>query len=147
MITIAYKHSDKEIAVDSRRSRGDVIASDKEKKFKTVNGVTFIQCGFPCENDILISAWFNPESFKCTSNGAFVIEGEKAYRFGIDKSDRPWKEELKCDDALGSGFKFAVAAMDFDCSAKDAVNYAKTRDSATGGRAHVFKIGGNKNNK
>ena len=41
--------------------------------------------------------------------------------------------------AIGSGAKFAIAAMDCGKSAKDAVKIARRRDSYTGGHIHTIK--------
>ena len=41
---------------------------------------------------------------------------------------------------MGSGGDFALAAMDFGCSARQAVKYAMTRDTCTGGRVKVLKV-------
>lgn len=41
---------------------------------------------------------------------------------------------------MGSGYQFAIAALDLGKTAKEAVNYAKTRDIYTGGRVRVFDV-------
>jgi ATP-dependent protease HslVU (ClpYQ) peptidase subunit len=58
---------------------------------------------------------------------------------GIDDNEF-WVENLYCNQGVGSGFKFAISAMDHGKSAKDAVKYAATRDIYTGGKIHVYDI-------
>lgn len=47
---------------------------------------------------------------------------------------------VEFDIAWGSGEEFALAAMDFGNSAEEAVKYAMTRDTCTGGKVHVYDI-------
>jgi len=47
---------------------------------------------------------------------------------------------IKYNKGLGSGRDFAIAAMDHGKSAKEAVKYAMTRDTYTGGRIRVFNV-------
>lgn len=41
--------------------------------------------------------------------------------------------------AIGSGYKFALAALDFGKTPQEAVKYAMKRDSGTGGRIRVIE--------
>ena len=47
---------------------------------------------------------------------------------------------LTYNDADGSGYAFAISAMDFGCDARGAVKYASTRDNYTGGRIKVINV-------
>ena len=42
--------------------------------------------------------------------------------------------------AIGSGNRFALAAMDFGKTAKEAVEYAACRDVYTGGKVESFRL-------
>ncbi|WP_210772140.1 hypothetical protein [Rhodanobacter lindaniclasticus] len=42
--------------------------------------------------------------------------------------------------AIGSGWQFAIAAMDFGKTAKQAIEYAMTRDNGTGGGVDFVRI-------
>lgn len=42
--------------------------------------------------------------------------------------------------AIGSGWQFALAAMDFGKTAKQAIEYAATRDNGTGGGVDYVRI-------
>ena len=140
MTTIAYNHKDKQIAVDSRSSRDNVIMSDHVDKSKLVNGVTFVLCGAACDYSILIDMYFGSESKLVPEANAFVIDDGKVYRIGCTADGVFWKQECEHNDALGSGWEYALAAMDFGRDAEEAVEYAKTRDCYTGGEVHVFNV-------
>lgn len=140
MTTIAYNHQDKEVAVDSRVSRGNLIVTDKANKRLLVKGVEFFICGATCDFDLLVDSYFNGKSDLVPDASAITIDNGKAYRCGVESDGTGWKQELVNNDAMGSGADWAIAAMDFGCNSKDAVNYAKTRDNCTGGRVRVFKV-------
>ncbi len=94
-------------------------------------------CGSLSDIDTFINEYPNIKTeVDC---GGFVIEGGCAY--GVSEKDcKLVKYKLTYNDADGSGYAFALAAMDFGKSAKDAVKYAATRDTYTGGRVRVFDV-------
>jgi len=49
-------------------------------------------------------------------------------------------DELPCNESLGSGGWFAMAAVDLGKTARESVEYAMTRDVYTGGKVHVYDI-------
>jgi hypothetical protein len=69
-----------------------------------------------------------------------VVDKGKVYRMGQSISNGFWIDECKFSRADGSGYKFALGAMDHGKSAKDAVKYAMTRDIYTGGKVKVIKV-------
>jgi len=141
MTTIAYCHKDREIAVDSRATRGNIIDSDNDNKLKIVNGVTFIMTGKACDYQLLIDIYFGVDKTELVPDCCcMVIDDGKFYEFSVESDGSTCRDELVSDTAFGSGASFALAAMDFGCNAKDAVKYAKTRDCKTGGRVRVFKV-------
>ena len=48
--------------------------------------------------------------------------------------------ELKFNDYVGSGGYDALRALDFGKSAKEAIEYAATKDCNTGGKVRVFNL-------
>lgn len=50
---------------------------------------------------------------------------------------------LQESDGMGTGSDWAIAALDFKKTAKEAVEYAATKDIYTGGIIREFKIGSN----
>lgn len=141
MTTIAYNHKDKEIAFDSRTSRENLIISDCSRKDQEIDGVIFIQSGPISDFKFILDAYFGVkfEGAPCT-NCAFIVDKGVAYKAAFDPDEGFWVQELKCNDVSGSGGNFALAAMDFGCNAKEAVKYAKKRDTMTGGKVRVVKV-------
>lgn len=143
MTTIAYK--DGVIAYDSRMTSGNLIGSDKWDKRWRCNGYNFFLCGTVADMERFIKE---------------VIAGKKTLIFAcsgvmVDPEGRMWMVDSGADDSdehelvqlpfdtpmsWGSGRDFAIAAMDFGSSAKQAVKYAATRDCGTGGKVNTFKV-------
>lgn len=142
MTTIAYNHKDREIAYDSRLTCDNDIFTDTTNKKKVVNGNTYFTSGRVSDFDDFIND-FEPRK-KALDNlncAMFMVDCDnKVWWLTID--DGVYARSLcECNDAIGSGFPWVMAAMDFGKSAKDAVEYAKTRDCKTGGKVKVFKVG------
>lgn len=140
MTTIAYNHKDKEIAVDSRCTSGTLIVDDKCSKVFKQGGVTFIGGGELADLESLIAGY--PHGFEepVTLNAqAFVVFDGEVYMVRVDKGEYK-HDSINHNSTLGSGGDFALAAMDFGKSAKEAVKYAATRDCATGGRIKTIKV-------
>jgi ATP-dependent protease HslVU (ClpYQ) peptidase subunit len=141
MTTIAYHHKDKQVAVDSRATGGTRINTNKANKTrKNDNGLWFLT-GAVCDIDKFITM---VKDEKCGDDIIVEVSG-----FRISDGRVYWcfmadgffcEEYIDYSMAIGSGGDFALAAMDFGKSAKEAINYAKTRDSATGGRVRVFDV-------
>ena len=100
-------------------------------------------CGSTCDLEFFTS---NYNKYKLTGlddinldcSGIMLRDGKAYHVFeheGVFNED-----ELICNDAYGSGAQFALSALDFGKSAKEAVEYAATRDIYTGGKVHVFDI-------
>lgn len=141
MTTISYNHKDKEIAVDSRLTCGGTITSDKQNKTQIENGVLFIFCGKCCDQDLLVDYYFDRnKSNLLPEASAFVVDRGIAYALTVSDDGVVNKYKMQHNDARGSGEQFALAAMDFGCSAKDAVKYTMTRDIYTGGKIRVIKV-------
>lgn len=140
MTTIAYHHERKEIAYDGRTTRGDIVMNESSEKMETRNGVEFFLCGSTCDFDDLIAKYFGGKSDLNAEANALVIDGDSVYRIGCNSDGSIWKCKQDCNDAIGSGWQFALSAMDFGKSAKEAVEYASTRDLYTGGKISVVRI-------
>ena len=144
MTTIAYNHEERKIAVDSRQTACSFIYSDKAWKIETnEHGHWFIACSV-VDIDSIIAGIGSPrrgrfpkidnvsgfDGIVCDNNGNVLefYHGEDNLMI-LDMVD---------SGACGSGRDYATAAMDFGKSCKEAVEYAMTRDSATGGKVLVF---------
>jgi ATP-dependent protease HslVU (ClpYQ) peptidase subunit len=143
MTTIAYHHKDKEIAVDGRTTMGGLIITDKANKVITrKDGVRFILSGATSDFDGFCAEFSNgvaaSRNYDC---GAIVINNGVVAVAGVDNESGTFFASPRDESfASGSGRDFALSAMDFGKSAKEAVKYASTRDSGTGGRITVVKV-------
>ena len=141
MTTIAYNHKDKEIAIDSRDTAGGCVMSDKASKVIVVDDVTFFPCGAVSEIERLIKAFIDGSTEKRVIDAnAIVMCSRSVFKIGSDEDFGLWENKLDYSFANGSGWTWAMAAMDFGKSAKDAVKYAMTRDFYTGGKIKVIKV-------
>ncbi len=140
MTTIAYK--DGIVAYDSRRTNDDLIVDDDCDKCFRLDGYAFFMCGSFADIEQFVPAYVAQTikgDYSCS--GLMVTPDKDLFIVGCDE-DGPWREAWPKDKprALGSGTSFALAAMDFGCSAKQAVKYAATRDCGTGGKVRTFKL-------
>ena len=143
MTTIVYCHKTKQIAVDSRMtSQGGVIASDSTDK-TTVNdaGIWFLS-GKVSDHADLVKLAHNEDAKLKPECGALLIKNGCVYLVEVNDGAICGHEKLTCNDSIGSGYQFALAALDFGKSAKEAVEYAITKDCYTGGKVRVFNLDG-----
>ena len=140
MTTIAYK--DGVIARDSRAvDPTGFIVSDKEEKMREQDGVKFFCFGRAPDIDKLMRAYFgemlDPE--KIVEANAFAVDGGCLYTMGVENGEI-FKNECMKDEiySFGSGGDVAMGAMEAGCSAVEAVEIAKRRDSLTGGEVKTF---------
>lgn len=144
MTTIAYNHKRKEIAADGRLTAPcGVITNDSYRKVIVENGNHWFLAGSISDHQLLIDI----------HNGDKSVDYElDAYALRVDKDGNvdlcanigngaPTIEPITSNYAIGTGYQFALAAMDFGRSAKEAVEYAATRDSNTGGDIGSASIG------
>lgn len=141
MTTIAYHHESKTMAWDSRRTVNGLITSDSAQKQVTRSGVMFWMTGCICDFELFISMYFGEKSDIVPECEALIWDGKSLFFSGVSGECIFWKEAIDCNFAIGSGQVFAYAAMDFNCNAVDAVEYAKTRDCYTGGRVNSHTLG------
>lgn len=138
MTTIAYHHKNREIAVESRCTGDGVIKSDSDIKFYFVKGDLLFISGQVSDIPIFIEAYKGAKVEKADCNGLAVVNGE-VYFLGVEDG-KIWREKVNVNSAIGSGFKFALAAMDMGKDAFGAVEYACTRDHYSGGLIHHYCI-------
>jgi len=139
MTTICFHKASNTVAVDSRRTSGTFISSDKADKIIHSGDLIFILSGVVRDIHRVVDAYPEVDDRVSEVTG-FLIKEDVAYSLGA-VSGELYVLECDCDDAYGSGADFAIAAMDFGKSAAEAVEYAKTRDTNTGGEVQVIKLG------
>lgn len=143
MTTIAYK--DGVIAYDSQITQGPTISDSNFDKCVTKGKLKFFMSGCTSDYDEFCMAYLeNRPTRKGLSASALLFEDGECYELGTDDDDENdcgiWKHKITSDTAIGSGNKFAYAAMDMGASAKKAVQIAANRDIYTGGRIRTFKV-------
>lgn len=141
MTTIAYDHKNKTIAWDSRKTSSDnIIMNDNENKHVEKDGVHFWLAGTAGDCEFLIDAYFTGHSEKELDCNVLAYDSGVIYMCGTNEDGSIFKDKIETNNAIGSGRKFALAAMDLGKSAKDAVEYVKTREIFTGGKVHSMKL-------
>lgn len=139
MTTVAYHHKDKQIAVDSRMTYCGVVETDCYDKTRVVGSRRYIFEGQVEDIERFIEEHGGVATDAELGCRAVMIENGKAY--DVFKEKGVFKQAIiDYNYAMGSGWKFAVAAMDHGKTAKEAVQYAAKRDIYTGGRIHVYKL-------
>jgi ATP-dependent protease HslVU (ClpYQ) peptidase subunit len=141
MTTIIYDQKSCQIAIDSRSVSGSVIINDKCKKWKEINGSYYFFAGVIAD----IEHFIELENVKgkpdfVNSISCIKVTDSIAYLCGIDDDEGYWQEKMDSNDGTGSGRFFALSALDFGKTAKEAVEYAATRDVYTGGKPCVFDV-------
>lgn len=149
MTTIVYDHKARHIACDSRATSSGLVASDSEIKWhKTDSGEVWFLSGCISDYDLLFDAFKEGDrAFDLPAIPdavAIFVRGGEAFLRGVTDKGEAWTQKLTHSRSIGSGSSFAIAAVDFGKSAKDAVKYAATRDIYTGGKVHVYDIASGK---
>jgi len=146
MTTIVYDHKNKQIACDSRSTIGGTIIDSEAIKYKLVGDKLWFISGRPGDADTFIQQ-YNPlhsANENMDVSGMFVIlEGDCAggVYMAYKDSDNTYAEcMVNHNYAQGSGDQWALAALDFGYSAREAVEYAMTKDVYSGGKVHVYDI-------
>lgn len=152
MTTIAYCHNSRTIAADGRACLPDgMIISDTEAKLFTArNGDVIAAAGDVPLIEVVFELWptYTMEdlaSCEGMSMSAIIYDAERdvfiMYSLntcGHTPPEVQWT--LEYNYAIGSGDHYALAAMDHGANAVEAVKYAMTRDSGTGGEVTMFHV-------
>lgn len=142
MTTIVYCHKTKQIAVDSRVTAGMLIKSDSAAKFiKNKRGEIWFISGQRSEGENYSKLKHGDVVNDDFNIDAIVIKDGEVYS-AIESNGVLSFCKVEWNEATGSGNEFALAALDFGKTAKEAVEYAATKDCYTGGKVHVFNLDG-----
>jgi len=144
MTTIVYDHNKKQIACDSRESADGFLHNDTAEKFYRRDGVIWFISGHKGDANIFIDSFeHNKEAVENVSCGGMYVKDKLVYVAAVENGI--YKTSLMdYTDGCGSGGWMALAAVDLGKSAKEAVEYAITRDLFSGGKIRVFDIETNK---
>lgn len=142
MTAIVYCHKTKQVAFDSRGTSGNgIILTEKANKAFIKDGEVWIYSGKGYEIG-LFSKFKHKDEVEGNFNiMALVIKKGKCFLAVIDDGYM-CIDEIEFNECLGSGGRFAYCALDFEATVKEAVEYAITRDSHSGGKVRVFNIDG-----
>lgn len=145
MTTIVYDHERKQIAIDSRATSSGLIASDSEIKWHNdEHGNIWFLSGCISDYDLLFDAFKDGDrAFDLPAIPdaiAIFVRGGEVFLRGVTDKGEAWTQKLTHDRSIGSGSNFGIAALDFGRNAKEAVQYAATRDIYTGGKVYVYDI-------
>lgn len=142
MTTIVYCHKTKQVAIDSRiSSSGGLIVSDTFKKFRVRNGVLFFMSCSIHNMEEIMDQWFRiGKKWKGEKFSCLVVIKKKVRVFYSCPDGETISFPAEFNEACGSGMEWALAAMDFGATASDAIKYAMTRDSNTGGKVHCYDV-------
>jgi hypothetical protein len=140
MTTLAYDHTKKQIAIDSRITSNGTIRTDSYNKIiRNEIGVWFFT-GKCCDEELLSTLKHDDRVEVAPDVTALLIHDKKVYLVLVNEEGYCEWFEVNHDCAYGSGQDFALAALDFGKSAEDAVKYAMTRDIYTGGDIQVANV-------
>ena len=140
MTTIAYDGN--MIAYDSRLTAGNIIVDDDDMKRIDRHGYIFFILGNTDEvTDFLKLFKGNNDADRELSISAIVYIDGDFFKCGVEDK-KLWKCPIRPGNfaVLGSGSEFALAAMDCEKNAVEAVEIAMGRDVNTGGRIRTFEI-------
>ena len=140
MTTIAYKHKDKQIAVDSRVTCGGVIMSDEAVKYEYHDAALFFFAGEKGDIRKLVDVYNGGKAEGEVNCIAFVFVDGVVRRVNVGDDGLLQSSTVDYDSSIGRGDEVALTAMDYGASAKEAVEHAGKRTTSTGGITRVYDI-------
>ena len=143
MTTIVYDHKARHIAVDGQTTQGNRICTTEAIKWKQDGDDWWFICGSVADRDRLIEhiKANDPDAPKWPIEcSAFWVRGGQVFQCVVTDDGEPCVSGVCYSDAMGSGEQYALSALDHGKTAKEAVEYAATRDTGTGGKVSVFDV-------
>jgi len=138
MTTLAYKHKDNQIAIDSRITSNGTIRTDEYDKTITNDIGTWFFTGSCCDQLDLSKLRHNDHVDVIPDVTALLVHEGDVYLVLVNSGGYCEWFKIDHDCAYGSGGDFALASMDHGKTALEAVEYACTRDIYSGGELRVF---------
>lgn len=132
MTTIAYDHVNKRIAVDGRAQMADVILTDSAIKWLRQDDELWIFCGLTADFEDLAKLKHNDKPDVLPDCEALMVKQGKVYLVSFNQGYCCYTE-CQYNIAKGSGWKFALAALQLGKTAVEAVSLASTLCVYTGG--------------
>ena len=140
MTTIVYDHKNKQIAIDGRLNTNGVIVSDNTEKWKSgeFESVWFFT-GSPSDDSDLMLLSHNDKPDVKPDSTALVAKNNECWLVTFN-GEFCQHTKLNYNFSIGSGWKFALSALDYGASAEEAIVHASKRDVYTGGKITVFDV-------
>jgi len=138
MTTIAY--DGRYLVAEGRETMSSTIVRDDTDKFYKIGSDVFVLCGRTSDCVKFSNEFKEGLQVNYTDAGGFYFDGtEVSLVFVCTDTNKIMKSRLTTKYwADGSGRDWAIAALDFGRSAVEAVKYATTRDSHSGGLIRCF---------
>ena len=143
MTTVLYNHKERKIALDSRISNGGFITSDEFDKTITNEKGTWFFCGDTCDYEEMskLSHGDKVNTDNLPDCMALLVDDDSGVYCVIVNHDGYCKyTKTTYVEGIGSGHKYAIAALDFGKSCFDAVKYAAKKDLHTGGSIRLYDV-------
>lgn len=142
MTTIAASIEHCCMAADTLSVGGNTVVSRRHTKIHRVNGCLVGLSGLVTDG-LLFLQWFETHDLDKRPSlsedfAAMVLSRKGLFRY-FDECVPLTAPDIRYY-AIGSGWEWAYAAMDFGRSPAQAVRYAMTRDVSTGGSVRVFRL-------
>ena len=137
MTTIVYDHNRGEVAIDSRLTMNSTIITDSADKTISGDNYVYFFTGDLPDFELLSTLEHNQKVDVIPCCSAILIKGKKVYSVIVNSEGFCAFCELKFNYAMGTGEDFALAALDYGATAKEAIEYASTKDIYTGGKVVV----------
>jgi len=142
MTTVVYDHNNGLIAVDSLATAGSIIKSSTyDKTIRNELGL-WIFSGHVSDVESMTKLNHHDKSDVYLDCASFLIVKESVFVVSMGKDCYCIHSKITFNEGLGSGQEFAQAALDFGKTAREAVEYAITKDIYTGGKVRVFNLKG-----
>mgnify|MGYP003656527582 CR=1 FL=1 len=146
MTTIVYDYKSQQIACDSRSTIGNTIIDNNAIKYKNVDEKLWFCAGSKGDAETFIGHYqpLTKANHFLDVDTVFLITSGNcsgSVYMAIKDEEHVYKEcILDHNYATGSGEQWALAALDYGATAKEAVEYAMTKDIYSGGKVHVYDI-------
>ncbi len=140
MTTCIYDHKNNIIAIDGRVSAGNRICTDTFDKWRIIDGEVWFFSGDVRDYQPLIDAYKSGKSEREIEAYAIIVSDGKVKDFAVLENLTVSTSLIEWNDGMGSGLEFALGALEHGTTAKQAVEYAATKDAGTGGKVSVFDV-------
>lgn len=138
MTTVVYNHKEKEIGIDSRTTVGLQIECDDTIKMREKDGIKFFLCGDVADIEMIVDCYPDNVTNEVNAHGFIIVNKEVKFIYCEGLIIKHTRQDNSY--AVGSGSSYALSALDFGKTTREAIKYAATRDAGTGGKIRIYKV-------